>query len=223
MEIQNISIKKIKPYKFNNKVHPEAQVDKIRDSIEAFGFLKPIILDENYEILAGHGAFLGGKKSGLTMIPCVVHSGLSERQKRAYRIADNKIAEKSLWDFDKLSHEISELSNMDFDVEITGFNEQEIEDVLKNSNSFLPEDPVDKPKIVVASHERKSSEKKVVHPVCIVGDRFVLNGMEMVVVDADAVSDADWLIRRWQGKTNSNALHFEGLTFNELEDARKQK
>lgn len=224
MKVELIAISKIKPYKFNNKAHPEGQVQLIANSITAFGFLKPIIVDENDEILAGHGAFLGAIKAGMVKIPCVRHSNLSERQKRAYRIADNKIAEKSIWDFDKLAFEISELSQMDFDVELTGFDEQEIDEILKN-NSFdvdIPKEP--KEKIVVASHERKaSSNSNKINPVSIVGDRWVMGGMELVVLDLDSSDDADWLVRRWQGKTGSNALHYEGLTFNQIEHARKEK
>ena len=125
------SIKKIKvddliPYANNSRLHSDEQVLQIASSIKEFGFLNPIIIDGDNGIIAGHGRVMAAKKLGIDELPCVDASHLTPAQKKAYVIADNKIALNSEWDVDALRVEFEALREMDFDVELTGFSLDEI-------------------------------------------------------------------------------------------------
>lgn len=154
MKIEVIEIGKIIPYANNTRTHSDAQIEQIVESIREFGFTKPILIDEANGIIAGHGAHLAAQIAGLTELPCIRLSHLSERQRRAYIIADNKIAQNSGWDFDKLAEELNYLVTADVDLEITGFDEQELAALLQDDKSLLPKGNLDGDKIVVAEHER---------------------------------------------------------------------
>lgn len=221
MEIRQIPIDKIQRYPLNNKIHPEHQIKALAASIGQVGFLKPLILDEDLVLLAGEGAFLAGIEAGFTTLPCVIHSDLTERKKMAYRIADNKLAEGSQWDFDKTATEISRLVEMDFDIGTIGFNEQELDAFLKSIPSISPVEK--EPDVIpVASHNRTVSKGSKVKKVSRIGDVWTMGGMTLTCVDSDSVADCDWLIRRWQTKTKTVAVHESGMDFNKLEDARNK-
>lgn len=130
--------KALRPHPKNSRVHSDAQLADIVRSIREFGFIRPVVVDEHDVILAGHGAVLAAVEAGLDKIPVHVISHLSDRQKRAYVIADNKLALESTWNFEMLSEELSALSEMDFDLSITGFDEQELDALLKDDASILP-------------------------------------------------------------------------------------
>ena len=132
----------VKPSKDNPKDHPPAQIDQIRRSIEANGWTKPIIVDEKGEILAGHGAHLAAQQMGLAEVPTIMRAGLTAAQKRAYRIADNKVAEGSTWNAGILAAEFKALQAMGFDVGLTGFSQTEVEFHLKAPASAQAEPPV---------------------------------------------------------------------------------
>jgi len=119
--VQEVSIDLLRPYQNNAKIHSDEQVNKIADSIKEFGFLNPCLIDSDYNIIAGHGRIMASKKLGLTTVPCVFVEGLTEAQRRAYILADNRLTELGDWDFDKVQFELKELADMDFDVELTGF------------------------------------------------------------------------------------------------------
>ena len=126
------SIKKIKttdliPYANNSRTHSDEQVLQIASSIKEFGFLNPIIVDANNGIIAGHGRVMAAKKLGIDELPCIDASHLTEAQKKAYIIADNKLALNSEWDDDLLRIELDELDEMGFDLELTGFSLDEID------------------------------------------------------------------------------------------------
>lgn len=128
------SIKKIKvddliPYANNSRLHSDEQVLQIASSIKEFGFLNPIIIDGDNGIIAGHGRVMAAKKLGIDELPCVDASHLTPAQKKAYVIADNKIALNSEWDVDALRVEFEALREMDFDVELTGFSLDEISEL----------------------------------------------------------------------------------------------
>ena len=120
----------IKPSASNSRKHGPEQIDKIVRSIESIGWTKPIIIDEKDEILAGHGAHQAALQMGEETVPTIKRSGLTSAQKKAYRIADNKIAEGSEWDNNILAKEFAELTRMGFDMSLTGFNPTEIEFML---------------------------------------------------------------------------------------------
>jgi ParB-like chromosome segregation protein Spo0J len=142
--MQNISIeylatKKLVPYAENARAHSDRQVEDIAASIREFGFVNPVLIDERGEIVGGHGRVLAASKLGLAKVPVVRLSHLSDRQVRALRIADNKIALSSSWDLEKLSKELSALAEVDFDLSVTGFDEQELDALLKDDMAILPE------------------------------------------------------------------------------------
>ena len=123
-----VSIDGLKPYENNARTHSEEQVKKIVRSIEEFGFINPVLIDGDFGIIAGHGRVMAAKKMGMTEVPCLFVEDLTEAQKRAYIIADNKLALDAGWDEHILHIELAELQDMDFDITLTGFELDEIED-----------------------------------------------------------------------------------------------
>lgn len=128
----------LRPHPRNSKVHSEQQVEQIMRSIEQFGFLRPVVVDETDTILAGHGAVMAACQLGLDSVPVYVVGELSPRQKDAYVIADNRLAQNSSWDFSLLGEVINDLLLQDFDIDVLGFNEQELDAMLKEDASILP-------------------------------------------------------------------------------------
>lgn len=124
---ENVAIDKLKPYERNARTHSEEQVEKIAKSIEEFGFINPVLIDGNYGIIAGHGRVLGAKKLGMTEVPCLFIEDLTEEQKRAYIIADNKLALDAGWDDGILKSELTFLKDANFDISLTGFELDEID------------------------------------------------------------------------------------------------
>ena len=125
-EYKLVDINKLIPYKNNTKIHTDEQVEKLAKSIEKFGFIKPIIIDSEYNVLCGHGGLLASKKLGLKEVPVLFIDNLSDVEKKAYIIADNKLAE-SEWDKELLKIELNELNVSGFDLSLTGFG---IEDIV---------------------------------------------------------------------------------------------
>ena len=142
MKVFNKSILDIKPYYKNPRKNDEA-VDIVAKSIESFGFKVPIVIDADNVIVAGHTRYKAAQKLGLKEVPCIVANDLTKGQIKAYRIADNKVAEMSKWDNDLLFEEIDELKNMDIDIDITGFNLLDIERMRLSSYDFNEKDDKD--------------------------------------------------------------------------------
>src|SRR5712671_3226743 len=132
----------------NARTHPKRQIDQLRASIEAFGFTNPILADPEGKIIAGHGRLQAARAMGLTEVPTIVLSGLSETQKRALRIADNKIALNAGWDLEILQLELVELASIDVDIDptLTGFSTGEIDVILNSAadpdDEVIPQVPV---------------------------------------------------------------------------------
>lgn len=124
---ENVSIDKLKPYKRNARTHSAEQIEKIAKSIKEFGFINPVLIDGDFGIIAGHGRVEGAKKLGMTEVPCLFVEDLTEEQKRAYIIADNKLAEDAGWDMEILQSELKFLQDADFDVSLTGFSIDDID------------------------------------------------------------------------------------------------
>jgi ParB-like chromosome segregation protein Spo0J len=121
---------KLKPYERNPMKHPEAQIDQIVDSIEEFGFTVPVLIDENNMILAGHGRQTAALKMKLPRVPVIRRVGLSEAQKRAYIIADNKIQMNTEFDWQLITGELTALKELNFNLDLTGFAPYEVEPLL---------------------------------------------------------------------------------------------
>lgn len=140
-EFQRVDINKLIPYINNAKKHSDDQVTRIASSIREFGFLSPVLIDEKYNVIAGHGRILAAKKIGLSEIPCVFVEGLTDAQRKAYILADNRLGELADWDMDLVKLELEELELANFDVDLTGFD---INDFLK-PNEIVEVDVPDLP------------------------------------------------------------------------------
>lgn len=136
-EVQEVSLKKIRPYERNAKKHDAEQVEKIAESIKEFGFISPCLIDADFNLIAGHGRLMAAMKLGLESVPCVFVEGLSESQRRAYILADNRIGELATWDMDLVFDELNDLLGSGFDVEITGFEIPEIDDGIASEGYAL--------------------------------------------------------------------------------------
>ena len=130
MEIIYKKVQDLIPYVNNSRTHSEEQVNQICASINEFGFTNPLLIDEKDGIIAGHGRLLASKKLGMEEVPCIVLEGLTEAQKKAYIIADNKMALNAGWNEELLKIELENLKELDFDLELTGFNVDELDDIL---------------------------------------------------------------------------------------------
>lgn len=138
------NIEDLIPYARNARTHSPEQVAQIAASIKEFGFLAPIVISKDNTILCGHGRFYAAQKLGLKKIPCVKESHLTEAQRRAYIIADNKISINAGWDSDLLAVELSDLQGEGFDLSLTGFSDDEISDLFADdSNSSATDDDYD--------------------------------------------------------------------------------
>ena len=127
-------VEELIPYSRNSRTHSDAQVAQIAASIREFGFMNPVLVDAENNIIAGHGRVLAARKLGLEEVPCVLHDHLTETQRKAYILADNKLTLNAGWDEDMLRLELGELGDMGFDLELTGFDEAEVEALNHNVN-----------------------------------------------------------------------------------------
>lgn len=125
-ELETLKVEDLIPYARNSRTHSEEQVIQIASSIQEFGFTNPVLIGNDNDIIAGHGRVMAAKKLGISKVPCIRLGHLSEAQKKAYVIADNKLALNSGWDEELLAIEIDELRDLDFDLHLLGFTEDEL-------------------------------------------------------------------------------------------------
>src|SRR5438105_4251883 len=129
LQITYLSPDQLLAYPRNARAHPKRQIQKLAASISTFGFLVPVLVSESGEVIAGHARVAAAKTLGCDLIPCICAEHLTAKQTRAYRIADNRIAELATWDADMLASELKALSNLElgFSIELTGFDTAEID------------------------------------------------------------------------------------------------
>lgn len=132
-EMKLVPIDRLVPYINNARTHSPEQINKLRSSLREFGFINPVIIDRDYGVIAGHGRILAAKEEGITEVPCVFADYLTEAQKKSYIIADNRMAMDAGWDEELLRVEIEALQAEAFDVSLTGFDPNEIDDLFKDS------------------------------------------------------------------------------------------
>jgi len=130
MKIEQLPTADLIPYAQNTRTHSEIQIQQIAGSIREFGFTNPILIDGENGIIAGHGRVMAASKLGLAKVPCIRLAHLTDTQKRAYIIADNKLALNAGWDKEMLGLELADLRELDFDLDLTGFDGDEIENCL---------------------------------------------------------------------------------------------
>src|SRR5580698_7080563 len=170
-------IDKLIPWARNPRTHSDAQIAQIAASIAEFGFNNPILVDTKAGIIAGHGRLLAARKLGLTEVPVIVLDHLSEAQKRAYVIADNKLAENAGWDDEMLRIEIEALQDENFDVSLLGFEDVELARLLAAQDALE------------GLTDEDAAPELPEKPVCQTGDLWVLGEHKLLV--GDSTNNAD--------------------------------
>lgn len=131
-ELKLIDIDELIPYANNARTHSKDQINKLRSSLREFGFINPILIDKDYNILAGHGRVMAAREEGIKEVPCVLVEHLTEAQKKAYILADNRLAMDAGWDDEMLALELENLKELDFEIDLTGFDAAEIDELFSN-------------------------------------------------------------------------------------------
>lgn len=137
---EKVDITKLIPYARNARTHSKEQILQLRASLREFGFVNPVIVDKEYNIIAGHGRILAAKEEGIAEVPCVFVEHMTDAQKRAYILADNRLAMNAGWDDEMLSVEIADLQGADFDVGLLGFDDAELNKLLSAEEDVKDDD-----------------------------------------------------------------------------------
>ena len=149
-EMRLLPVDELIPYVNNARTHSPEQINKLRASLREFGFINPVIIDKDKNIIAGHGRVMAAREEGIKEVPCVLVDYLTEAQKKAYILADNRMALDAGWDEEMLRVEIESLQGADFDVSLTGFSDDEIahifdEETEAKEDDFNVEEELQKP------------------------------------------------------------------------------
>src|SRR5215207_9855288 len=142
-QIEHLATASLRPFARNARTHSKKQLRQIAASIERFGFTNPVLVDERNQIIAGHGRVAAAKLVGLKAVPCRRIEHMSTAEKRAYVLADNKLALNAGWDEEILAEELQALGDIDFDIAITGFSIPEIDGLIEGLKPEEPGDPED--------------------------------------------------------------------------------
>lgn len=177
-QMQLVTLSKLVPYVNNARTHSPEQITKLRSSLREFGFINPVIIDQDYGIIAGHGRVMAAKEEGIEEVPCVFVDYLTEAQKKAYILADNRFAQDAGWDEELLRIEIESLQGADFDVSLTGFDPDELADLFADdSDSDVKDDDFD----LSAALEKAAFVKK--------GDIWTVGRHRLMCGDATSAED----------------------------------
>lgn len=182
-EMQLVTVSKLIPYVNNARTHSAEQVMKLRSSLREFGFINPVIIDRDYNVIAGHGRIMAAKEEGIKEVPCVFVDYLTEAQKKAYILADNRMAMDAGWDEELLRIEIESLQGADFDIGLTGFDENDLADLFGNDDtSDVKDDDYD----LSAALEKAAFVEK--------GDIWTVGRHRLMCGDATSSEDVDALM-----------------------------
>ena len=201
-DMQLVPIVKLIPYVNNARTHSPEQITKLRSSLREFGFVNPVIIDREYNVIAGHGRIAAAKEEGITEVPCVFVDHLTEAQKKAYIIADNRMALDAGWDNELLTVEMEELQGLGFDLSLTGFDDKELSDLF-GDDADAKEDDFD----VEAELEKPCFSKT--------GDIWHLGRHTVICGDSTDVSTFERLL----GNTKVNLVCTDAPYFVNLESA----
>lgn len=179
-----VEIGKLIPYINNARTHSEDQITKLRSSLREFGFINPVIIDKEYNIIAGHGRVKAAKAEGIKEVPCVLVDHLTEAQKKAYIIADNRMALDAGWDEEILRVELEALEGEAFDLSLTGFDEDELSDLFKEDEAEIEDDDYD----LSEALEKAAFVER--------GDRWIVGRHVLYCGDATNKEDVDALMDR---------------------------
>ena len=175
-KVEQWPIEKLVPYAKNSRTHSEEQVAQIAASIKEWGFTTAVLVDESGSIIAGHGRVMAARKLGMASLPVMVARDWSDAQKRAYVIADNKLALNAGWDNDLLALELGELGDLGFDLELTGFTDEEIKALMPVEVTEGLTDPDEAPPVPE-------------NPVTVPGDVWVMGQHRLLCGDSTSVDD----------------------------------
>lgn len=190
-EMNLVDMDKLIPYVNNARTHSKEQINKLRASIREFGFINPVIIDRDYNVIAGHGRIMASKDEGIDKVPCVFVDYLTDAQKKAYILADNRMALDADWDEELLKVEIESLQGADFDLNLTGFDEAELMDIFGDDNqSRAKDDDFD----LTAALEKASFVEK--------GDVWTVGRHRLMCGDATSSEDVSTLM----GNTKANLI-----------------
>jgi len=181
LKIEQVKLDALIPYARNSRTHSDAQVAQIAASIKEFGFTNPVLIDETGSIIAGHGRVMAARKLAITDVPSIRLTHLTDAQKKAYVIADNKLALNAGWDDEMLAVELSDLKDMGFDLDLTGFSTDEIEALLApvGTEGLTDEDAV--PDVPEA-------------PVTVLGDVWLLGKHRVMCGDSTSIDAVEKLM-----------------------------
>jgi DNA modification methylase len=182
MELIKKKVSELIPYINNSRTHSEEQITQLISSIKEFGFTNPILLAPDNSIIAGHGRLQAVKRLGHEEVPCIIVQGLTKTQIKALIIADNQLALNAGWDLEKLSVEVEGLKDEDFNIDILGFNDDFIKDLLNKQNQGLTDEN--------AVPEVKENPKSKL------GDIFVLGNHRLMCGDATIQTDVEKLMNK---------------------------
>lgn len=181
-EMRLVSISQLVPYVNNARTHSDAQVKKLRASLREFGFINPVIIDREYNVIAGHGRILAAKEEGIEKVPCVFVDYLTPAQKKAYILADNRMAMDAGWDEELLRVEIEALQAESFDVGLTGFDEKDIAELFAGEDDDAQDDDFD------------VDEELQKPPVTKSGDVWLLGNHRLICGDSTKAETYDVLM-----------------------------
>ena len=182
MQIEQLKTEDLLSYARNSRTHPEAQVDQIAASIKEFGFTNPVLIDGDGQIIAGHGRVMAARKLKLSEVPCIRLIHLTETQKKAYVIADNKLALNAGWDDELLALEIEDLKEENFDLSLLGFTQDELDDIAEKIAEEV-EGLTDEDAVPETPEEPKTK----------LGDIYKLGNHRLMCGDSCSVSDMEKL------------------------------
>lgn len=181
MQINEIEVSKLIPYAKNSRTHDDAQVAQIAASIKEFGWTNPILVDGDKGVIAGHGRLLAARKLGYDKVPVIELKHMTEAQKRAYVIADNKLALNAGWDNNFLALELQDLKDQDFDLTLLGFDDKELDALLA-------------PEIVEGLTDEDEVPEPPKEPKTKLGDIYLLGNHRLMCGDSTSIDDVDKLM-----------------------------
>ena len=182
-DFQLVSTDKLIPYVNNARTHSPEQIKKLRSSLREFGFVNPVIIDREYNVIAGHGRLMAAKEEGITEVPCVYVDHLTDAQKKAYILADNRMALDAGWDEELLAVEMQELQDLGYDLSMTGFDEKELADLFSDgTGSDAKDDDFD----LTAALEKASFVER--------GDVWTVGRHRLMCGDATSADDVSALM-----------------------------
>jgi DNA modification methylase len=183
MEIKEVEVSALIPYAKNSRTHDDAQVAQIAASIKEFGWTNPILVDGTKGVIAGHGRLLAARKLGMVKVPTIELKNMTEAQKKAYVIADNKLALNAGWDTNFLSLELQELKDQDFDLTLLGFDDKELDALLA-------------PEITEGLTDEDSVPDTPIKPKTKLGDIYILGNHRLMCGDGKLLENVDKLLNK---------------------------